>query len=253
MGPSAGSFALKVLGIIGGILAIVVGVIWLGFGFIASTSVHVGSSGGMMAMAGAVGFILIGLLAIYGSIIYTKKPKLASRLLIVSGVIGFPVGFILDLPLMGGAWGLISWAIPGTLIIIAGLISWMNTRGLISRLPLLSDGRAEVRLGGQMLYGALAVVGIALLMGILTLGSLILFYSILEQVKTEDDYFSDVMRSESMGQYDTAIDQLDQIIAKNQSNAEAWRMKGQALEKIGRYNEAEKSYQRALQLEPANS
>lgn len=252
MRRSSGSLALKILGIIGGILAIVVGVIWLAFGAIAFTSVHVGSAGGTLAMVGALAFILIGLLAIYSSIIYAKKPDLASKLLIASGVIGFPAGFILDLPLMGGAWGLLSWTIPGTLIIAAGLISWMNTRKFVSGLPLLDDGRKEIRLGGRMLYGALAIVGIVLLMGILLIGSLALFYGLLDQLKSEDDYFSDVLQSESMGRYDIAVDQLDQIIARNQSNAKAWRMRGHALEKLGRHNESEQSYQRASQLNPAS-
>ncbi len=246
-----GNLALKVLGMVGGLLAIAIGLIWLGFGFIASTSSHVGSAGGMLAMAGGVVLMLIGLAAIYSSIIYTKKPRPASKLLLASGVLGFPVSYAADCLIMGGIWGLLAWIIPGTLIIAAGLIGWIIARGLTSALPMLSDDRAEVRLGGRVLYGALAVVGIVLLMGILLL-CVAMFFSMGEQLKSDDD-FSDALLPESMGRYDIAISEWDRIIARNQSNAEAWMRRGYALEKLGRHNEAEQSYQRARQLESANS
>jgi hypothetical protein len=58
-----GNLALKVLGIVGGLLAIVIGLIWLVFGLMASASSHV-ESAGALTMAGAVVFMLFGLLAI---------------------------------------------------------------------------------------------------------------------------------------------------------------------------------------------
>jgi len=118
-------------------------------------------------------------LVIYSSIIYTKKPRLASKLLLASGVLGFPASYAADCLIMGGVWGLLAWIIPGTLIIAAGLIGWIIAKGLTSALPMLSDDRAEVRLGGRMLYGALAVVGIVLLMGILLL-CVAMFFSMIE-------------------------------------------------------------------------
>jgi peptidoglycan/LPS O-acetylase OafA/YrhL len=115
-----GNLALKVLGILGGLLAIVIGLAWLVFGFVASSSSHVGSAGAL-TIAGAAVFMLFGLLAIYSIIVYDKKPRLASKLLLSSGILGFFAGYAVDYAIMGGILGLFAWTVPGTLMIVAGL------------------------------------------------------------------------------------------------------------------------------------
>ncbi len=239
-------------GIMGGLLAIIIGLIWLGFGFIAFLSAHVGSAGGSLAMAGAVIFMLIGLLAIYSSIVYTKKPRLTSKLLLSSGILGFFVGYVADYAIMQGILGLIAWTVPGTLIIVAGLIGWITPERLVSSLPLLNNDRKEIHVVAKVLYGGLFAGVIVVMMGISFIsGALFLGYQ--EESKSDEDLFSDAMMHESYGHYDSALSVYDRIIAKNQSNAEAWMRRGYALEKLGRYYEANQSYQRARQPDPINS
>src|SRR5512136_2735255 len=148
-----GNLALKVLGILGGLFAIVIGLIWLVFGFVAFASTHVGSAGGTLAMGGAVVFILFGLMAIYSSIVYDKKPSLASKRLLWSGILGFFVGYLVDVAIMGGFLGLVSWTVPGTLMIASGLIGRITPQRLASSLPLLKNDRRDIRLVAKVMYG----------------------------------------------------------------------------------------------------
>ncbi len=247
-----GNLALKVLGIIGGLLAIAVGLIWVVFGFIASASVHIGSAGGMLAMGGAVIFMLFGLLAIYSSITYNEKPGQASKVLLSSGILGFIVGYAADFAVMGGILGLIAWTVPGTFMIAAGLIGWITPKRLASSLPMLNSDRGEIRLAARVLYGGLFAGGIIIMMGILFISGT-LFLGFQEENKSDDELFSEAIMHESYGQYDSALSVYDRIIARNESNAKAWTRKGYALEKLGRNNEAEAAFQRARQLEAASS
>jgi tetratricopeptide (TPR) repeat protein len=247
-----GNLALKFLGIIGGIIAIVIGLIWVVFGIITSASVHIGSAGGTLAIVGAAVFMLFGLLAIYSSIIYAKKPKLASKLLLSSGILGFFAAYAVDFAIMGGILGLIAWTVPGTFMIAAGLLGWITPARLASSMPLLNHDRGEIRLVAKVLYGGLFAGGIIMMMGILFIsGALFLGYQ--EENKSDDELINDAMGHESYGQYDSALSVYDRIIARNESNAKAWWRRGYALEELGRYSEANESYRRARQLETANS
>ena len=246
-----GNLALKILGILGGLLAIVIGLAWLVFGLIAYASSHVGSAGTLTIAGGAV-FMMMGLLAIYSSIIYAKKPRLASKLLLSSGILGFFVGYAADYATMQGILGLLAWIVPGALMIVAGLIGWITPQRLASSLPLLRNERKDIRLAAVVLYGGVFAGVIIMMMGIL-LFSGAMFLGFQEESKSDEDLFSDAMTHESYGKYDIALSVYDRILAKNQSNAEAWMRRGYALEKLGRRNESQQSYQKGRQLETASS
>jgi tetratricopeptide (TPR) repeat protein len=246
-----GNLALKVLGILGGLLAIVIGLAWLVFGLIAFVSSHVGSAG-VLTIAGGAVFMMMGLLAIYSSIIYAKKPRLASKLLLSPGFLGFFVGYAADYAIMGGILGLMTWTVPGTLMVVAGLIGWVTPQRLASSLPLLNNDRGDIRLATKVLYGGLFAGGIIIMMGTLFFSG-VMFLGFQEESKSDDDLFSDAIMHESYGKYDSALSVYDRILAKNQSNAEAWMRRGYALEKLGRHYEANESYKRARQLESASS
>ncbi len=239
-----GNLAFKALGIIGGLLAISIGLMWAVFGFIASASVHVGRAGGTLTMVGAAVFMLLGLLAIYSSIIYAKKPKLASKLLLSSGILGFFAGYAGDYAIMGGFMGLIAWTVPGALMIAAGLIGWVTPARIASSLPLLKDDRREIRLAARVLYGGLLAGLIIMMVGILLISGA-LFLTLQEEGKSDAELISEAMGHESYGQYGSAISVYDRIIARNESNSEAWKRRGYALEELGRYDEANESYRRA--------
>lgn len=247
-----GNLALKILGAIGGLLAIVIGLIWLVFGFVAFTSTHVGSAGGTLSMVGAVVFVLFGLVAIYSSIVYDKKPSLASKRLLWSGILGFFVGYVVDIAIMGGFLGLVSWTVPGTLMIAAGLIGRITPQRLASSLPLLNNDRRGIRLVAKVMYGGLFAGIIIMMMGILLLSGM-MFLGFQEESKSDDERFSEATMHESYGQYDSALSVYDRIIARNESNAEAWMRRSYALDKLGRHYEAEQSYKRARQMETAST
>jgi tetratricopeptide (TPR) repeat protein len=134
---------------------------------------------------------------------------------------------------------------------IAGLIGWITPVRLASSLPLLNNDRGDIRLAARVLYGGLFAGGIIMMMSILFIsGALFLGYQ--EENKSEDELISDATRHESFGQYDSALDVYDRILAQNESNSYAWWRRGYALEELGRYSEANESYRRARQLETAN-
>ena len=245
-----GRLALKILGVIAGLLGVLVGLVWIGFGIIASTSVHMGYSGGLM-IPGGIATVLIGLLGIKSIFLYAKKPKVASKLLLSLGIMGFFIGYATDYKATEGFLGLIAWTAPGTLMIVAGLICWITPEKIASSLPLLKNDRRGIRLAAQAIYGGLFAGGIVLMMGILFIAGA-LFIGFQEENKSDCELFSEALMHESYGAYDSALSVYDRIIARNETNAMAWRERGDALEALGRYDEAEQSYERALQLESAN-
>jgi tetratricopeptide (TPR) repeat protein len=52
-----------------------------------------------------------------------------------------------------------------------------------------------------------------------------------------------------MGRWDKAVESYDNILSRNQSNLQAWKDKGYALEKQGKYSEAIDAYAKAKELE----
>ncbi|OPY52145.1 MAG: hypothetical protein A4E48_01231 [Methanosaeta sp. PtaU1.Bin060] len=231
-----GNSAPKALGIAGGLLAIIIGLIWLAFGLMAFASTHIGSAG-ELTVAGSAVFIIFGLLAIYSSIIYAKKPSLASRQLLSAGILGFIAGYAADYPIMGGILGLLAWTAPGAFLIAAGLIGWVTPQRLASSLPSLNSNRGDVRLAAKILYGGLFIGMIAATMCVLLLAG-VMFLGYQEDSKSDDELISEAMTHESYGQYDSALSVYDRIIARNRSNAEAWMRRSYALEKLGRGDES---------------
>jgi tetratricopeptide (TPR) repeat protein len=152
---------------------------------------------------------------------------------------------------MGGFLGLISWTVPGTLMIIAGLIGRITPERLASSLPLLNNDRRDIRLVAKIMYGGLFAGIIIMMMGILLLsGTMLLGFQ--EESKSDSELISEAMGHESFGQYGSALSLYDRIISRNWSNVEAWTRRGYALDKMGRHYEAEQSFKRALQLGSAN-
>ncbi|VVB72793.1 Tetratricopeptide repeat protein [uncultured archaeon] len=76
-----------------------------------------------------------------------------------------------------------------------------------------------------------------------------LLYGVQDSLKSEqardDEDFTNADIAGSMGRWDKAVDSYDHILSRNQSNSRAWRERGYALQRLGRYNEANESYQKA--------
>jgi tetratricopeptide (TPR) repeat protein len=64
----------------------------------------------------------------------------------------------------------------------------------------------------------------------------------------DKDDFNNAGMAASMGRWDRALESYDDILARNQSNALAWKERGYALQKLGRYDEANESYERSREL-----
>jgi cell division protein FtsL len=135
---------------------------------------------------------------------------------------------------MQGILGLISWTVPGTFMIVAGLIGWITPQRLASSLPLLNNDRGDIRLVAKVLYGGLFAGVIVMMMGILFISGA-MFLGFQEEIKSDEDLFSDATMHESYGQYGSALSVYDRILAKNQSNSKAWTRRGYALDKMGRH------------------
>ena len=87
-------------------------------------SSHIPTDWSEMGLAGGTIFLLLGLAGIAGSNLYTRIRKKAVWLLLCSGLLGFPVGYIAWITQIGvGFLGWIMWTPPGVLLTAAGLLT----------------------------------------------------------------------------------------------------------------------------------
>ncbi len=241
-------------GILGGFLGILIGagelLLWLLFG----TSSHVPGSwleGGLVPPeAGALLFILLGVLGAIASLWYSEKRKGLARVILFCGLLGFPVGYASGSYLVGG-W--IYWIIPGALLTVAGLIALATPERIASSLPLLKSDKREIRFFGYALYSGLFIAGLIIIMSGLFIAGLM--QSIPDNspegnaIQDQRD-FENAAVAQSMGLWNESLKSYDRILARNQSNARAWYSKGYTLSRLGRYYDAIICYDRALEIDP---
>ena len=105
---------------------------------------------------------------------------------------------------------------------------------------------------GKAIFVGAVFAGIGLLTVVLLFSGILLFgaedYLKGDEGRDRDD-FNNADIAASMGRWDKALESYDDIISRNQSNALAWKERGYALEKLGRYDEANESYEKARELE----
>ncbi len=241
-------------GILGGFLGILIGAGELLLLLLFGTSSHIPGSwleGGLVPPeAGALLFILLGVLGTIASLSYSEKRRGLARVILLCGLLGFPVGYASGSYLVGG-W--IYWIIPGILLTVAGLISMATPERIASSLPLLKNDKSNIRFLGYALYSGLFIAGLIIIVGgLFTAG---LMQSIPDNSPegnaTQDQRdFENAAVAQSMGLPNESLKSYDRILARNQSNVRAWYLKGYTLSRLGRYDEAIICYDRALEIDP---
>jgi hypothetical protein len=248
-----GRLAIQILGLLGGLAGLLIAAFDLLASLVGLSSSHIPSGWSELDLAGGVVFLLLGLAGIGGAFLYTRNKKRAAWLLLGSGLLGFPVGYIAWIPFLGFL-GWILWIPPGVLLTVAGLLALITPERLRS---LLGQGsktadRASREPIDQAVFVGVIFAGIGLLTVILMFAG-ILFFGAEDYLKgdagRDQDDFDNANIAGTMGRWDKAIESYDDILSRNQSNVQAWKERAYALEKLDRYDEANESYEKARELE----
>jgi len=247
-----GRLTIQTLAFLGGLAGLLIAAFDLIAALIGLSSSHIPSGWSELGQSGGIVFLLLSLAGIAGAFLYTRNRKKAAWLLLGSGLLGFPVGYLAWIPFFGFL-GWVLWIPPGVLLTVAGLLAWITPPGLRALLGQSSevvDG-ADRKPIYQALFVSAIFVGIALLTIILMFTGL-LFLGAEDSLKgdagRDQDDFNNAGIAGSMGRWDKSVESYDDILSRNQSNVRAWEERAYALQKLGRYNEANESYERAQEL-----
>ncbi|MHB8117453.1 MAG: tetratricopeptide repeat protein [Methanothrix sp.] len=251
-----GRLTIQTLAFLGGLAGLIIAAFDLLASLIGLSSSHIPSGWSELGQAGGVVFLLLGLAGIGGAFLYTRNKKRAAWLLLGSGLLGFPVGYLAWIPFFGFL-GWVLWIPPGVLLTIAGLLALITPERLRDLLGQDSEtvDSADRKPLDQALFMGVIFVGIGLLTVILMFAGL-LFFGAEDSLKgdagRDQDDFNNANIAGSMGRWDKAVESYDDILSRNQSNVQAWKERAYALQKLGRYNEANESYEKARELNPEN-
>jgi tetratricopeptide (TPR) repeat protein len=248
-----GRLSIQFLAFLGGLAALLIAAFDLIASMISGSSSHIPSSWSDLSQLGGIVFLLLGSLGIAGAFFYPKDRKKVAWLILACGLLGFPVGYIAWIPFLGFL-GWVMWIPPGVLLTVAGLLAVITPERLRSILGESStkEDRANRKPIDQGLFVSTILVGIALMAIIFLFAGLLLFgaedYLKGDAGRDQDD-FDNAIISGSMGRWDKALESYDDLLSRNQSNVQAWKERAYALEKLGRYEEANESYEKARELD----
>ncbi len=246
-----GRYIVVVLSVLGGLAGILMAALQAAIWLIGGTSSHIPGGWSEMGLAGGVVFLLLGLAGIIGAALYYKDRNRAALLLLCSGLLGFPVGY-LAWAAPGGIFGWVAWTLPGTLLMAAGILALVTPEWLRSHLPWQGEDTGAM---GNLLFAGVVLAGTVLILAIMLLSGILVFGTEqglkTDQSRDEED-FSNADVAFSMGRWDVAVRSYDDILARNQSNLKAWQKRGYTLWLLGRYNESLDSYERAYALNPGD-
>jgi tetratricopeptide (TPR) repeat protein len=249
-----GRLTIQILAFLGGLAALLIAAFDLLASIIGGSSSHIPSGWSDLSQLGGVVFLLLGLAGIAGALLYTRNRKRVAWLLLGCGLLGFPVGYIAWIPFLGFL-GWVMWIPPGVLLTVAGLLAVVTPERLRSVLGQgnTNEDHADRKPIDQALFVSMIFVGIALMTIILMFAGL-LFFGAEDYLKgdagRDQDDFDNANIAGSMGRWDKAVESYDDILSRNQSNVQAWEERAYALEKLGRYEEANESYEKARELNP---
>jgi hypothetical protein len=249
-GGFVGYTSIRLLGILGGLIGILIGIGELLFQLIFWGHLPGSWLGGSLIPpeVGALLFILLGIMGMISSLLYSKSRRRMAWAILASGCLGFPIGLAAGAYLVQ-SW--IYWIIPGTILTAAGCIALATPEKIASSLPLVKSDKREIRFLGYALYSGLFAIGIILLIVAFILASMPGGDNSPAGNATRDQSdFEDAKFAQSMGRLNDSIKSYDDILARNQSNVRAWYLKGYTLSRLGRYNEALACCDRALEIDP---
>lgn len=238
-------------GLIGGLFGILIGSLKFLWFVISAVSSHIPRTwieGRYISPeTGASLFILLGVFGAISALLYPTKKTNSGWIIILCGLLGFPVGYASG---SNASMGWMIWIIPGVLLTAAGLIALAGPEKIASYLPLINSKNSRNRSLGSVLYGGLFMVVLILAMiGLLFAGSIPDTSPEGNATRDQSDLESaGVMQS--MGLFNESLPVYDEILARNQSNFIAWYEKGSTLSRMRRYDEALFCFDRALEIKP---
>jgi len=241
------------LGMMGGLSAILFGFIISIFTLISSVSVHIPRQwieGRLIdPFNGGILYIILGIAGIVSTaLLFTRYQRASATLLLATGFLGFAVSYACSSNIMGT----LTWISPGALLMLTGILAIMTPERLGHLLPLLNSDRQPVRRFGYAVYGIMLLLMIAILfvIGMISLG-MMLNYSVSDSETNSKDAptaeadkvltYAGIEESmglfnESLIDYENAIKAYDEVIAKDPTNENARKNRSYALNKLKRYN-----------------
>ena len=226
--------SIQALALLGGLAGVLIAAFHLLASQMGWSSHGLGSWGLLYQMGGTV-FFLLAVAGTAGAALYRRSPKKAGLLLLFSGLLGFPVGYIAWID-QGGFLGWAAWIPAGVLLTAAGILALVTPRTLRIRL-LGQEGDTPER---EPIEQALFIGTILASIGVMTV--ILLFSGLLinaaeESLKSDGDRdredFAEAETAASMGRWDRSLELYDQILSRNQSNQEAQEKRAYALERLG--------------------
>jgi len=228
------SLTIQALALLGGLA----GVLIAAFHLLASQmgwSSHGLGGWSLLYQMGGIAFLLLAVAGTAGAALYRNSPKKAGLLLLFSGLLGFPVGYITWLD-QGGFLGWAAWIPAGVLLTAAGILALVTPRTLRVRL-LGQEGDSPQR---EPIEQALFIGTILASIGVMTvvfLFSGLLINAAEESLKSDADRdredFAEAETAASMGRWDRSVQAYDRILSRNQSNQKAQEKRAYALERLG--------------------
>ena len=226
--------SIQALALLGGLAGVLIAAFHLLASQMGWSSHGLGSWDLLYQMGGTV-FLLLAVAGTAGAALYRRSPKMAGMLLLFSGLLGFPVGYIAWID-QGGFLGWAAWIPAGVLLTAAGILALVTPRTLRIRL-LGQEGDSPVR---EPIEQALFIGTILASIGVMTV--IFLFSGLLinaaeESLKSDADRdredFAEAATAASMGRWDRSVQAYDRLLSRNQSNQEAQEKRAYALEKLG--------------------
>ena len=225
--------SIQALALLGGLA----GVLIAAFHLLASQmgwSSHGMGNWGLLYQMGGTFFLLLAVAGTAGAALYRRSPKKAGLLLLFSGLLGFPVGYIAWLD-QGGFLGWAAWIPAGVLLTAVGILALVTPRTLRIRL-LGQEGDSPVREPiEQALFIGTILAGIGVMTVIFLFSGLLINAaeeSLKDDADRDRDDFAEAETAASMGRWDRSVELYDQILSRNQSNQEAREKRAYALERL---------------------
>lgn len=249
-----GRLTIRALSLLGSLLGLLIAASHLLASNEVMSSPHVAGSWSVPGQIGGAVFLLLALAGTAASALYAKGQKNAAWIILFSGLLGFPVGYIAWMNYVG-LLGWASWLPSGVLLTAAGLLALITPARFRSRILGQDDEAADRKPIDQAIFVGSVLAGV----GCLTVLFLILGFLVFSVEDSQKDDasrdredFENAELAASAGRWDKSVEAYDDILSRNQSNIRAWNGRAYALEKLGRSEDAEESRERAQQLDSQN-
>ena len=225
--------SIQALALLGGLAGVLIAV----FHILASQmgwSSHGLGGWGLLYQMGGITFLLLAVAGTAGAALYRQSPKKAGMLLLFSGLLGFPVGYIAWMD-QGGFLGWAAWIPAGVLLTAAGILALVTPQTLRIRLLGQESDSPQREPIEQALFIGTILAGIGVMTVIFLFSGLLINAaeeSLKDDADRDRDDFAEAETAASMGRWDRSVQAYDRILSRNQSNQEAREKRAYALEKL---------------------